>query len=153
MAGFRVRQMAAMAMAPTSRRERMAAWVRARVPSSSKGWAAVMGAGTAPVVTLALALQAVFSHELVTFGNLLSFLALKLGGVTAPLRHFLEGLAAQHAWIGSAVEVAAQVTGSAPLFAGTAVAVLGTCLAASWILYRNLVLPLGEEGRYAQASR
>ena len=153
MASFRIQQMAAVAMAPTSRRGRVMAWLKARKPSTSKGWAAVLGVGTAPVVTFALALQAVFSNELVTAGNLISFIGFKLSRAVAPLGSALQGLAADNALAMSALNFMSAVGASAPLMAAAAVAVVGTCLGAAWVLYRNLVFPVGEEGRYAQVSR
>lgn len=152
MARFRIQQMAAAAMAPTTRRERFLAWVKARAPSSSRGWAAALGVGTAPAVTLALALQAVFSHDLVTFGNLLSFLRFKLSGLTEGAAAGLARVAADHAVMSQGWEVIQILAGSPALVAGAAVALSGTMLGAAWVLYRNLVLPTGEEGRYAQAS-
>lgn len=152
MARLRVQQMAEAALAPTTRRERLLAWAKARVPSSSRGWAAVLGVGTAPAVTLALALQAVFSHDLVTFGNILSFLRFKLSGLTEGAAAALARLAAEHALLGQGWEYVQFLAASPALAAAAAVALSGTCMGAAWILYRNLVLPAGEEGRYAQAS-
>ncbi|HSG46431.1 MAG TPA: zf-HC2 domain-containing protein [Longimicrobiales bacterium] len=152
MARFRVQQMAAAALAPTTRRERFLAWAKARVPSSSRGWAAALGAGTAPAVTLALALQAVFSYDLVTFSNLISFLRFKLSGLTEGVGAALARTAADHAVLAQGWEVIQILAGSPTLVAAAAVALSGTSLGAAWVLYRNLVLPQGEEGRYAQAS-
>lgn len=154
MARFRVQQMAAAAVAPTTRRERLAAWVRTRapIPSSGRGWAAVFGAATAPAVTLALALEAVFSHDLVTVGNIVSFLRFKLSGLTEGVGSALARLATENVLVGQGFELLQWLTASPALAAAAAVALSGTCLGAAWVLYRNLVLPAGEEGRYAQAS-
>ncbi len=153
MARLSIQRMAEVAMAPTTRRERLAAWVRGRIPSSSRGWAAALGAGTAPAVVLALAVQAIFSHELVTLGNLLSFLTFKLSGLVNVVSEALAGLVADHALLGQAWSVVQTVAASPALTAGTVAAVSGSCLAAIWVLYRNLVFPSGKEGGYAQASR
>jgi len=153
MARYRVEQLAQVAMAPTSRRGRVLAWARSRVPSSGRGWAAALGAATAPAVTLALALQAVFSHDLVTVGNLISFLGFKLSSLLETVTGAVSGWASDYALLGRAWDVLQIVAASPSLAATLAVAATGTCLAAGWILYRNLVLPAGEEGLYAQASR
>lgn len=152
LASVRIQQMAQVAMAPTTRRARLANWVRARIPSSSRGWAAALGVGTAPAVTLALILQAVFSHDLVTVGSLFSFLGFKLSGMVDGVAGVLGRLVADNTLLGQGWSVVQAVSASPALAAGAAVAVSGTCLAAAWILYRHLVFPTGEEGRYAQAS-
>ena len=123
------------------------------MPASGRGWAAALGMGTAPAVVVALAVQAVFSHELVTLGNLLSFLTFKLSGILDGVSGMLAGLVAENALLGQVWAVAQTVGASPALTAATAAALSGTCLGAVWILYRNFVFPSGKEGRYAQASR
>jgi anti-sigma factor RsiW len=153
MASLSIQRMAEAAMAPTTRRERALAWVRSHMPASGRGWAAALGMGTAPAVVVALAVQAVFSHELVTLGNLLSFLTFKLSGILDGVSGMLAGLVAENALLGQVWAVAQTVGASPALTAATAAALSGTCLGAVWILYRNFVFPSGKEGRYAQASR
>lgn len=153
MARLRIQQMAQVALSPITRRERVAAWVRARVPSSGRGWAAVLGAGTAPAVTLALVVQAVFSHEAVTLGNLFSFFGFKLSAALDAAGGMAAQWTADYAFLSRTWEAAQAVAASPTLTAATVAWVLGACMAAAWILYRNLVLPGGEEGMYAQARR
>ena len=153
MARLRIQQMAQVALSPTTRRERLAAWVRARKPSSGQGWAAVLGAGTAPAVTLALVLQAVFSHEAVTLGNLFSFFRFKLSAAMDAAGGMAAQWTSDYAFASGVWEVAQAVAASPTLAAATVAWASGACMAAAWILYRNLVLPGGEEGVYAQARR
>lgn len=152
MASVRIQQMAAMVMAPTTRSGRVMAWLRAHVPSSSRGWAMGLGIGTAPAVIAALVIHTVFSFEQVTLGSLFAFLGFKLSTATSGLTAWLEG------WIGSTPALtrgleALQALGGTPsLLAATAVLASATVFGAAWVLYRNLIVPPGEEGRYAQVS-
>lgn len=152
MASVRIQQMAAMAMAPTTRTGRIAAWVRARMPSSSRGWAMALGVGTAPAVIAALVIHTVFSFEQVTLGSLISFLGFKLSSAASGMMVWLEG------WIGATPLLtrgmdALQALGASPsLLAAAAALSSATVFGAAWVLYRNLIVPSGEEGRYAQVS-
>lgn len=149
MAAVRVQLMTDMVMAPTSRWERAVRWFRNRVPSSGRGWAAVLGAGTAPAVVLALVIQAVFSHELVTLGNLVAFLGFRLAGAWEAGMALVPRAVFDNPVLGTLGTAAAWITTSPALMAATAVAVSGTCLAATWILYRNLFLPAVEDAAHA----
>lgn len=153
MARLRVQQMARVALSPTTRRERVAAWVRARIPSSGRGWAAVAGVGTAPAVTLALVVQAVFSHEAVTLANLFAFFRFKLSAAADTVGGLLAQWTADYAAVARIWDVAQTVASSPALAAATVAWVSVMCMGAVWVLYRNLVLPGGEEGAYAQARR
>lgn len=149
MASVRVQLMTRMVMAPTSRWERAVQWLRSRVPSTGRGWAAVLGAGTAPAVVLALVIQSVFSHELVTVGNLVTFLGFKLAGLWEAALAMMPQAVFDNPVLGVLGTAGAWVSTSPTLVAATAVAASGTCLAAIWVLYRNLLLPSVEEGAHA----
>ncbi|MDT8340220.1 MAG: zf-HC2 domain-containing protein [Longimicrobiales bacterium] len=152
MASIRVQQMARAAVAPTTRWARLWARVREWRPASGQRWAAALGVGTAPVVVLTLALRAVFSHELVTAGTLLAFLRMKLPTVPETWVSALTGWIAESPTASLAWQGVQAVAGSPTLAAAAATALVGTCIGALWVLYRNLALPRGEEARYANAA-
>lgn len=152
MARLRIQQMAEVALAPTTRHERALAWIRDRLPSSNRGWAAALGLGMAPAVVMALVIHSVFSFELVTVRSLLSFMGFKLTHLMGGLMSGLEGVVASTPVLGQALGYLQAVGGSPPLLAGLAVAISGTTLFAAWILYRNLIRPSGEEGHHVQVS-
>ena len=131
---------------------RVKAWARAHRPSSSRGWAAALGLGTAPAVVAALMIHTVFSFEQVTLGSLLSFVGFKLSGWWTTGVAWLEGWAGSVPGLARGLDVL-QVLGASPtLLAAIAALSSVTVLGAAWILYRNLIVPTGEEGRYAQVS-
>lgn len=152
MASLRIQQMAAVAMAPTTRSGRLMAWVKGHLPSSSRGWSMALGVGTAPAVIAALVIHTVFSFEQVTLGSLVSFLGFKLSTLFGGTAAWLEG------WVGSsplltpALEAVQSLGGSPALLAAVAALCSATVFGAAWVLYRNLIVPSGEEGRYAQVS-
>ena len=152
MASVRIQQMAAMAMAPTTRTGRIAAWVRAHLPSSSRGWAVALGVGTAPAVIAALVIHTVFSFEQVTLGSLLSFLGFKLSSAASGMMAWLEGWVGATPMLTRGLDAVQALGGSPSLLAAMAVLSSATVLGAAWVLYRNLIVPSGEEGRYAQVS-
>jgi anti-sigma factor RsiW len=152
MARVRVEQLVRTALAPTSRSQRLVAWLRRAVPSGPRGWSAALGVGVAPAVTVALAIYAVFSHPLVTVGGLASFAWFKastfVGGVTgALLGPLADSTLALQAW--SWVE---PLVGSAPLAAASATILSALTLAAVWILYRNVFASDLEDHGYAQST-
>ncbi|MEJ2540833.1 MAG: zf-HC2 domain-containing protein [Gemmatimonadota bacterium] len=152
MASVRIQQMAAVVMAPTTRSGRIVSWVREHLPSSSRGWAAALGVGTVPAVIAALVIHTVFSFEQMTLGSLLSFVGFKLSTLGSGMTAWLQG------WIGStpvltrSLDVLQALSASPTMLAAAAVLSSATVLGAAWILYRNLIVPTGEEGRYAQVS-
>jgi len=152
LARLRIEQMAAVAMAPTTRWGHVVAWARAHKPSTSRGWAAALGMGTAPAVVAALVIHTVFSFEQVTLGSLLSFVGFKLSGWWSTGLAWLEGWAGSVPGLARGLDVL-QILGTSPtLMAAIAALSSATVLGAAWILYRNLIVPSGEEGRYAQVS-
>jgi anti-sigma factor RsiW len=148
MAHVRVR-LAASAARPTLA-ERIQILLGGVTPRTRKRAAALAGAGVTPAVTLGLLAYVVFSHPLVTPGNLLAFLWLRgsegiaslVGGVLSRLTgssslfrlyEFLEPLA------GSPASVALAITG-----------VAGLTLAAGWVFYRNVLAAPNVSGQYAR---
>ena len=148
MAHVRV-QLAAVSARPTVK-ERLQLLGRSVSPETRKRVAALAGAALTPAVTLALVAYTVFSHPLVTVGNLASFL-------------WLEGSDLLGRWGGGLME---RLTGSATAFrawstldalagspAAAALAVTGLCaltLLAVWVLYRNVIAVQPVESRYAR---
>jgi anti-sigma factor RsiW len=148
MAHVRV-QLAAQTARP-SPAERLQLFLGSVTPKTRKRMAAVAGAGITPAVTLALVAYVVFSHPLVTPGNLLSFLWLRgserlvglMGGVldrvteSALLLRTFEGM---ETLIGSPASAALAVTGVAAL-----------TLSATWVLYRNVLATPNAGKRYVR---
>lgn len=152
MAGVRVRQMAALVMAPVTRREKLLATVRDLIPSTRQGWAAAMGVLVTPLTIAALVLRSIFSNPLVTTGNLVSFAWLKGSDMVVGLLSAVRDTAMQQGAIAQTVELI-QGAGMSSATVAASVSVL-TCLtlAAVWVLYRNvLTAPVGE-GSYARLS-
>lgn len=152
LAGLRIGQLAAAAMAPTTRTERLAAWVRRAVPATPRGWAAAMGVAVAPVVTLVLMVQAVFSHPLVTVGNLAAFGWLKLSGLVARATQAIAGPLAENTTLVQVWTFVEQALQSSTVAAATAAGLSGLTMAALWILYRNVFASHPEDQGYAQLS-
>jgi anti-sigma factor RsiW len=152
MARIRIGELARAALAPTTRRERVFAWLRRAVPTTPRGWAAALGASVAPVVTLVLVVYSVFSHPLVTLGSLTSFARLKgsalaeraLGGVGAG---WFESPAVLQAWT-----FLVEAFRSPTLAAASAALLSGLTMAALWVLYRNVFASHPEDGGYARLS-
>ena len=110
-------------------------------PRQHRAWAAAAGVAFTPVVTAGAVAYAVFSHPLVTVGNLVTFVWLEGsalacatgGGLTAGL---VESGALFNAW------TTLDLLSRSPGAAGARLA--GFCsltLAAGWVLYRNLITP------------
>ncbi|MDT8368282.1 MAG: zf-HC2 domain-containing protein [Longimicrobiales bacterium] len=141
LAEVRIRELAAVAMAPTTAPGRIVAWLRAHAPSSRQGWAAVFGASVAPVFTLLLLIRSIFSHELVTLGNLATFVRLRSSGVVTWLGTIAEEAVAIAAdrWIPGFVLESLTRIGSSPTLLGTSAGLAAVVMVASvWILHRNL---------------
>jgi hypothetical protein len=144
MAEVRINEMAAMAMAPTSQSARLLTRLRGWIPSSRQGWAAALGASVAPILTLLLVLQSVFSHELVTFGNLLAFVRLQASGLLTATAEAANALARQ--WAPSMLLDGIAWIGASPTLLAVSGALASVALLASvWVLYRNLFAPAFDE--------
>jgi len=137
MAEVRVNQIAAVAMAPTNTSGRVVDWVRKRLPSSRQGWAAALGVSVVPVFTLMLMVRAVFSHELVTFGNLATFVRLQTSGIVATGGQTFMALLDR--WAPAFLLDGAALVGASPTLLAACAAVASVAMMASaWVLYRNL---------------
>ena len=147
-----VRVQNALAVAQPSLRERMANWLDAVSPRTRRRVAGLAGAAVTPAATLALVAYVVFSHPLVTVGNLLSFLWLEAQDAFALLTTALLGETVESGLLStvrSLVEGATAAPGAVAL-AFTMFSVL--TVIAVWILYRNLIAPTSVDGRYAHVS-
>lgn len=151
MAELRIREMAAMAMAPTSRTGVLLSRVRAAIPSSRQGWAAALGVSVAPVVTLVLLVQSVFAHELVTFGSLFSFLRLQTSGWVDAAVARASTMAAD-LLPGLVLDGAAWVFGNPTALASAAALGSMGLLVSVWVLYRNLLLTHFPDPDHARLS-
>jgi hypothetical protein len=137
MAHVRV-QLALMTAKPTLS-ERLQLLIGSVTPRTRRRMAALAGAGVTPAALLGLLAYAVFSHPLVTLGNLFSFVWLQGServadvGSTA-LQRTTESEALFRAY--QALEVVLASPGTAAL-AVTGLA--GLTLTAVWVLYRNVL--------------
>lgn len=152
MAGVRVRQMVAFAMAPVTRQEKILATLRAMVPSTRQGWAAAMGVMVTPLTLAVLILRSIFSNPLVTTGNLFSFAWLKGSDAVGAVLGSIRDTAMQQGAVAQVVEVVQNVGMSSTTVAASLSILTCLALAAIWVLYRNvLTSPVGE-GSYARLS-
>ena len=144
MARLRVAQ-SASAMAPARVRmgERLArrAVARARAlvgPGRRRAWAAVAGVALTPATVVGLVAYTIFSHPLVTLGNLGSFVWLKGGAAADALGGgFASGLT-QNAVLFRAWSLVGTMART-PVMAGTGLIAFTVLTAmAVWVLYRNL---------------
>jgi anti-sigma factor RsiW len=114
-------------------------------PRHRLAWAAAAGVAFTPVVTVALVAHAVFSHPLVTVGNLAAFAWLQgseliRAGGGGFLAGLIESASIFRAW--SAVGTLSPTAAGAGL--------LGACaltLASTWVLWRNVVAPAQQVAR------
>lgn len=137
MAQVRVNQIAAVVMAPTNTSGHVLDWVRKRLPSSRQGWAAALGVSIVPVFTMLLMVRAVFSHELVTFGNLATFVRLQTSGLVASVGQALVTFAEQ--WAPAFLLDGVTLVGASPTLLAASAAIGSVAMMASaWVLYRNL---------------
>lgn len=144
-----VRVQSVVAAARPSLRERLANWVVLN-PGTRKRLAAIAGAGVTPAVTVVLVVWSVFSHPLVTPGNLASFLWLKAQGLLAGLASAVGGQLAESTAALQLYSVLEPLTRSAEVTA-VALTLLGSLtVVAVWILYRNLFAADSAEYPYAR---
>ena len=134
-----VRVQLALVTAKPTVAERLQLIVGSVTPRTRRRVAALAGAGVTPAVTLGLLAYAVFSHPLVTLGNLLSFAWLQGSERVAVVgsdvvQRTTESAALFRAY--QALEVVLASPGTAALaFTGLA----GLTLTAVWVLYRNVL--------------
>jgi anti-sigma factor RsiW len=144
-----VRVQNALVAAQPSLQERLGSWLDAVSPRTRRRVAGLAGAAVTPLATLALVAYAVFSHPLVTVGNLLSFLWLEAQDAVAVLATALLGETVESGLLGVAQSVVGGV-GAAPGAAALVLAMFsGLTAVAVWVLYRNLIAPTSVDGRYA----
>lgn len=144
-----VRVQSVVAAARPSLRERLANWVVLN-PGTRKRLAAIAGAGVTPAVTVVLVAWTVFSHPLVTPGNLASFLWLKAQGLLSGVAAAVGGRLAESAAALQLYSVLEPLTRSAEVTA-VALTLLGSLtVVAVWILYRNLFAANSAEYPYAR---
>jgi hypothetical protein len=107
-------------------------------PRHRRAWAAAAGVALTPGVTVALVAYAVFSHPLMTLGNLASFLWLKGIAIgTALGGGFVTGLV-ESAAIFRAWTAFATLARSPAMAGGGLLAFSLLTLASAWVLYRNV---------------
>ncbi len=145
MAGVRVRQMAELAMAPVTGRERLLGWLRSMAPTTGQGWAAAMGVLVTPLTLVALVVRAAFSSELATVSNVLAFAWLKASDVLAGA----DALLLQQTGLGRVLELVQSTGVGATAVAASGTALLGMTMAAIWVLYRNVLTSPAPGGRHA----
>lgn len=146
-----VRVQNALAVARPTLQERVASWLGGVSPRTRKRIAGLAGAAVTPLATLALVTWVVFSHPLVTVGNLVSFLWLETQDAVGALATALVGETVDSGLLVQAAELVRAI-GAAPGAAALAFATFSILtLVAVWVLYRNLIAT-HVDGRYAHAS-
>lgn len=107
-------------------------------PRHRRAWAAAAGIAFTPGITVAVVAYAVFSHPLMTVGNLVTFLGLKGSAMTTALGGGLVTGVVQNAALFRAWTAIGSLARS-PATAGAGLLVFSVLtLASAWILYRNL---------------
>lgn len=147
---WRVEQLTRVAMAPTTRWGRIAAWTRDHMPSSRQSWAAAFGIATVPAVISMLVMRAIFSSPLVTVGNLAAFLRLKSADALSGLGAWGQGMV-QSAGLGPAAASIAEALSTPMVAAGAATVASGSILAALWVVYRFLIASQPADRPYAHS--
>lgn len=151
MAALRIQALAQTALAPTTLREKVTSWLRRRaVPSTPRGWAAALGTAVAPVATMALVLQAVFSHPRVTVGSLLSFVWFKVTELAQGMAGSLTASGLESSFVVEAWTFAREATQSPTLTAAGAALLSGLFMAALWVMYRNVFASHPEDQLHVQ---
>lgn len=154
MARVRLREAPAVApaVAPARIAARVAGRLRRIVHGTRKGWAVASGVALAPAVALGTILYAVFSHPLLTPSSLTSFLWWKIGDLTRAVGSWVFDQVVESATAFHAVSAIDAVAGAPELAAGGGLLLAGLMLAATWILYRNLISAPPVDGSYANVS-
>lgn len=152
MARVRLAEAPAPAATPSRVAARVAGWLRRGVPGTRKGWAVASGVALAPTVALGTILYTVFSHPLLTPSSLAAFLTWKLGDMTRAVGSWVFDQVVGSATALYAVSAMDAVTAAPALVAAGGVLVAGLMMAATWILYRNLISTPSGDGSYANAS-
>jgi hypothetical protein len=107
-------------------------------PRHRKAWAAAAGIALAPTVTVSLVAYAVFSHPLMTVGNLASFVWIKSMALSAALGGGVLDSLAQSAALFRAWTALGALARSPALASMGLLAFSMLTLASAWVLYRNL---------------
>jgi hypothetical protein len=107
---------------------------------------------TAPAVVAALVIQAVFSHPLVTVGNLSAFIRLRAGDLLVALSARMGSLL-DAAGLGQVASALVDTLSSPAMAAGAATVASGLFFAALWVVYRTLIASQPADRPYAHVSR
>lgn len=127
------------------------AWAGRLVPQTRQAWAAVSGVALTPAVTLALVLWTVFSHPTLTPGALASFVGWKAAEAAAWAWSAVASAALESAGLFKVYSLIESLALSPAALAGAVAALCLGTVAASWVLYRNLVVAHPLEGQVAHA--
>jgi anti-sigma factor RsiW len=136
MAHVRV-QLALLAAKPTLA-ERLQLLVGSVTPRTRRRLAALAGAGITPSVTLGLLAYAVFSHPLVTLGNLLSFAWLQGSERVASVGAGVVERTTESETLFRAYQALEVVFASPATAALAATGLVGLTFTAVWVFYRNV---------------
>lgn len=138
--------------APAPEWRRALGWARGFLPGSRRAWAAVSGVALTPAVTLGLVLWSVLSHPAITPGALASFAWWKATELSAAAWSVVSARALESGVVLQVYTMLGSLAVSPAVVAGAAVALCAGMLAASWVLYRNLVVAHPLDGQVAHAS-
>jgi hypothetical protein len=122
------------------------------IPTSRQAWATLSGIAVAPMATLGLLVYTVFSHPMLTPGSLLSFLGWKAAAVGAAAWEASSALLVESASLFRAYTILESLAATPAMLAGGFLLFSSLMVAATWVLYRNLIANPPVDSQYARAS-
>jgi anti-sigma factor RsiW len=131
---------------------RALAWAARMIPTSRQAWATLSGIAVAPMATLGLLVYTVFSHPMLTPGSLLSFLGWKAAAVGAAAWEASSALLVESASLFRAYTILESLAATPAMLAGGFLLFSSLMVAATWVLYRNLIANPPVDSQYARAS-
>ena len=131
---------------------RALAWAARAVPTSRHAWATLSGIAVAPMATVGLVLYTLLSHPTLTAGSLLSFAGWKVSEFSGLAWSAISSMLMESAGLFQAYTLMESLAAAPALLAAGVVTLSTMMVAATWILYRNLIATRTVDGRYARVS-
>lgn len=157
--GFADRVMAEVRVpAPAPAAQKAPEWRRALaalgrlVPNTRKAWAALSGVAVTPVVTLGLVLWSVFTHPTLTPSALASFVWWKATALASVAWQAVASRVMESAGAFEVFSFLDSLALSPVMLVGAFLVLSVGMIAASWVLYRNLITTDAVDGHYARVS-
>jgi anti-sigma factor RsiW len=125
-------------------------WIRGLLPRTRKGWAVAGGIASAPTITMVALVYLVFSHPLLTLGNLFHYVSWKASAFFASAFTAVAGRLVESVAVFKAYALLEAVTASPLLVGAGGLGFTFLCALALWVLYRNLITTPSVDDRYAR---